>query len=82
MDETREIARVWAADLDRARAELLAGGIAEVRRQARRYVQEPCETAWNDLVDALTRSYGDGETYDLLRAVEIHFRSRGADRAG
>lgn len=82
MDETREIARTWAGELDKARAELLASGIAEVRRQARRYVQEPSEAAWNDLVDALTRSYGDGETYDLLRAVEIHSRAWGASRAG
>jgi hypothetical protein len=75
MDETREIAVAWASEMDRARAELLAGGIAEVRRRARRYVQKPSEAAWLDLVEVLTRTYGDGETYDLLRAVEIHSRT-------
>lgn len=62
--------------MDRARAELVAEAIAEVRTRARRYVQEPAEAAWHDFVEALTRTYGDGETYDLLRAVEIHFRTR------
>ncbi len=77
MDKTREIAVEWASEMDRARAELLSGAIAEVRRRAHRYVQEPSDAAWHDLVEGLTRTYGDGETYDLLRAVEIHSRTNG-----
>lgn len=76
MHEPGEIAiGVWPDEIERARAELLAEGIVQVRTRARRYVQEPAETAWHDLVQALTRTYGDTETYDLLRAVEIHFRT-------
>ena len=70
MHETREIPR--SAPIDSAQAELLAEAIAEVRTRARRYVQEPADGAWQDLVQALARTHGDSETYDLLRAVEIH----------
>ena len=73
---TRQVALSLAGEMDRARVELLSGAIAEVRRRARRYVQEPSDTAWHDLVDGLTRTYGDMETY-LLRAVEIHSRTTG-----
>ena len=58
-----------------ARADLQAEAIADVGTRARRYVQEPSDPSWHDLVDALARTYGDGETYDLLRAVEIHSRT-------
>jgi hypothetical protein len=75
VEETRQVALSLAGEMDRARVELLSGAIAEVRRRARRYVQEPSDTAWHDLVDGLTRTYGDMETYDLLRAVEIHSRT-------
>ena len=60
--------------VDGARAELLAEAIAEVPTRALRYVQEPAEGAWHDFVGVLARTYGDSETYDLLRAVEIHSR--------
>ena len=60
--------------VDSARAELLAEAVAEVPTRALRYVQEPAEGAWHDFVEALARTYGDSETYDLLRAVEIHSR--------
>lgn len=76
MREAREIAR--NGQIDPARPELLAEVMAEVRTRVRRYVQEPTDGAWHDLVDALARAYGDSETYDLLRAVEIHtLTSRG-----
>jgi hypothetical protein len=48
--------------------------MTDVCRRARRYVQEPGDAAGIELVDALRRAYGDEETYDLLRAVEIHSR--------
>jgi hypothetical protein len=61
--------------IDAARAELHGEAMAEVCRRARRYVQEPADAAWIELVDALRRAYGDEETYDLLLAVEIHSRT-------
>lgn len=70
----REIAVVSSDEIDRARAELLIEAVAEVATRAQRYVQEPAEAAWHDLLGALTRTYGDSEAYDLLRAVEIHAR--------
>jgi hypothetical protein len=48
--------------------------MTDVCRRARRYVQEPGDATGIELVDALRRAYGDEETYDLLRAVEIHSR--------
>jgi hypothetical protein len=59
---------------DSARAELMAEAMADVRARARRYIQEPADDAWHDLVEALARTHGDSEAYDLLRAVEIHTR--------
>jgi hypothetical protein len=58
--------------LDAAHAELLAESIADVRTRARCYLREPAEASWQELLKALTRTYGDDETYDLLRAVTIH----------
>jgi hypothetical protein len=66
---------VSADELERVRAELLVEAIDDVHRRARRYVQEPGENAWHELVRALTRTYGDSATYELLRAVEIHSRT-------
>jgi hypothetical protein len=77
LHEARQIATgAWPNEMGHARAELFAEGIAQVRARALRYVQEPAEEAWHDLVQALVRTYGDSETYDLLRAVEIHSRTR------
>ena len=75
MRETHKVADVWADQMDGARAQLLAEALAEVGTRARRYVQEPADAAWHDLLDALARTYGDSESYDLLRAVEIHSRT-------
>lgn len=72
--EVREVALVPADEFDGARAELLREAVAEVAQRARRYVQEPADAAWHDLLAALTSTYGDSDTYDLLRAVEIHTR--------
>lgn len=57
-----------------ARPALLSETLATIHTRARRYLQEPEEFAWRDLVDALARAHGDGATYELLRAVEIHAR--------
>ncbi len=75
MQETGEIAPGWAREMERARAELLAETIAELGTRARRYMQEPADPAWHDLVEALRRICGDNATYDLLRALEIHSRT-------
>lgn len=58
---------------DAARA-ALAEANADVRTRAGCYVSEPADVAWHELVEALTRTYGDGVT-DLLRAVTIHFQT-------
>jgi hypothetical protein len=77
LHEAREVASLpWANEMDRARAELFAEGIAQVRARALRYVQEPGDGPWYELVQALARTFGDSETHDLLRAVEIHSRTR------
>jgi hypothetical protein len=63
---------------DAARAQLLSEAMAEVGARARRYLQEPAEPAWHDLISALARTHGDSAAYDLLRAIEIRVRtSRG-----
>jgi len=67
--------RGHSTEMDSAKAELLVEAVAEVGTRARRYVQEPAEGAWHDFVAALARTHGDNETYDLLRAVEIHSRT-------
>lgn len=62
---------------DRARHEPLAEAMAEVQARVGGYLREPAESAWVDLIGALTRAHGDSEAYDLLRAIEIHTRVAG-----
>ena len=70
--EVDESAFVKPDQADLTWLELLAEGVRQVNAQSRRYVQEPSESAWYDLVRALTNVHGDADTYELLRAVEIH----------
>lgn len=70
MYETREVAR--RTSMDAARVELLAEAMEEIQTRARRYIQEPADDGWHDLVRALTHAHGDTATYDLLHAIEIH----------
>jgi hypothetical protein len=63
------------ASAEAARGDLLREALADVRVRATRYVQEPADDAWHDLVNALARTHGDSEAYDLLRAVEIRLRT-------
>jgi hypothetical protein len=72
-----EAGRLLGAVDDPARQQLLDEAIAEVHARAGRYLREPAESAWLDLVDALTRAHGDSEAYELLRAIEIHTRISG-----
>jgi hypothetical protein len=74
----QEVGPASSAAADAARAELMAQAIAELGTRARRYLQEPAEPAWHDLIAALARTIGDSAAYDLLRALEIRQRtSRG-----
>lgn len=70
-DSLRRLLDQASAERDAARA-ALAGAIDDVRTRAWCYLREPADAAWHELVEALTRIYGDGETCDLLRAVTIH----------
>ena len=70
-------ARSTDGETDVGQLELLAEAVANVGAQARRYVREPADCAWHDLVTALARTHGDSPAYDLLRAVEIHARISG-----
>ncbi len=69
---SRKTALLQNDQMDGVHVELLAEAIADVSTRARCYLSEPADAAWHDLVEALTRTYGDRETYDLLRAVAIH----------
>lgn len=60
-----------------ARAELMTEAMEQIGIHAHRYLQSPAPDTWRDLVSALTRGVGDGEAYELLRAVEMHNRLRG-----
>lgn len=71
----REVGLAQDAPIYSARSELMAEAVANVRVRARRYLQEPADDTWRDLVQALTRTHGDSDAYDLLRAVEIHTRT-------
>jgi 7,8-dihydro-6-hydroxymethylpterin-pyrophosphokinase len=64
-----------SANADAARAELLQEALVELRLRASRYVQEPADDAWDDFVNALARTHGDSDAYDLLRAIEIRVRT-------
>jgi hypothetical protein len=63
------------ASPDAARAELLVEAMADLNARTSRYVQEPGDEAWQDLVTALARTHGDSEAYELLHAVEVRLRT-------
>ena len=71
----QEVGSAHVAPTYSARAELTAEAVADVSVRARRYLQQPADDTWRDLVQALTRTHGDNDAYDLLRAVEIHTRT-------
>ena len=72
MSEVDESAFVKPDQADLTWLELLAEAVRDVSAQSRRYVQEPSEPAWYDLVRALSDVFGDADAYELLRAAEIH----------
>ena len=71
----QEVGSAHAAPTYPAHAELTAEAMADVSVRARRYLQQPADDTWHDLVQALTRTHGDSDAYDLLRAVEIHTKT-------
>lgn len=77
-----EAARFPGTADDPARQQLLGEAIADVRVRVGRYILEPAESAWLDLIDALTRAHGPSEAYELLRAIEIHARVSGGREPG
>lgn len=72
MSEVDESAFVRPDQADLTWLELLAESVREVSARSRRFVREPSESAWYDLVRALSNVLGDEDTYELLRAAEIH----------
>ncbi len=72
MSEADKFTFVRPDQADLTWLELLADGVREVSAQSRRYVQDPSEPAWYDLVRALSNILGDADAYQLLRAAEIH----------
>lgn len=60
-----------------ARAELMRESIDAIGTRAHQYLQYPADETWRDLVNALTGGLGDGQAYELLRAVQIHHRLSG-----
>jgi hypothetical protein len=72
VSDADEVTFIKADQAEIFRLELLAEGLEEVAAQSRRYVREPSEAAWYELVRALSNVFGDADAYELLRATEIH----------
>lgn len=72
MSDADEVTFIKANQAETFRLELLAEGLRAVTAQTRRYVREPSEPAWYDLVRALSNVLGDADAYELLRATDIH----------
>jgi hypothetical protein len=72
VSEADEVTFIRADQAEIFRLELMAEGLGEVSAQSRRFVREPSEAAWYELVRALSNVFGDGDAYELLRAAEIH----------
>ena len=48
---------------------------AAIDQQARRYLSEPGDAPWDEVVRALRGAIGHSEADDLLRAIEIRLRT-------
>jgi hypothetical protein len=72
VSDADEVTFIKADQAEIFRLELLAEGLRAVTAQTRRYVREPSEPAWYDLVRALSNVLGDADAYELLRAADIH----------
>jgi hypothetical protein len=72
VSEVDESAFVRPEQADLTWLELLAESVNEVSARSRRYVREPSDPAWYELVRSLSNVLGDADAYEFLRAVEIH----------
>ena len=61
-------------DLEPAKASAVID-VTTIDIQARRYLLEPGDAAWDEVVRALGGALGEAETDDLLRAMEIRLRT-------
>ena len=43
--------------------------------QARRYLLEPGDGPWHEVVRALSEAFGEDETDELLRAIKVRMRT-------
>ena len=48
---------------------------AAIEVRARRYLREPGDAPWDEVLRALRTAIGDSETDELLRAIEIRLRT-------
>lgn len=72
MSDADEVTFIKADQADSFRLELVVEALRAVSAQSHRYVSEPSEAAWYDLVRDLSTLLGDSDAYELLRATEIH----------
>jgi hypothetical protein len=49
--------------------------LADIAARARHYLLEPADHSWQEVMAAMQRAFGDGETEDLVHAFEIRVRS-------
>jgi hypothetical protein len=49
--------------------------LAAISVQARRFLLEPADAPWHEVVRALSEALGEDETYELLRAIRIRYRT-------
>jgi hypothetical protein len=49
--------------------------LAAISVQARRFLLEPADAPWHEVVRALSEALGEDETYELLRAIQIRYRT-------
>ena len=72
MPDRGEVIFIKPDQAEQFRLELLAEAVGEVAAHTRRYLREPSDEAWYELVRALSSVFGDSDAYELLRAAKIH----------
>jgi hypothetical protein len=76
LSERDEVIFIKPDEAESFRREWQAEALRDAMAQSRRYINEPSEAAWYELVRALSNVFGDAGAYDLLRATEIHTQLR------
>lgn len=49
--------------------------LAAIGAQARRFLLEPADAPWQEVLRALRAAFGDDQTDELLRAIQIRYRT-------